>query len=157
MWWFPLMVACGSPSPDVVAREGGGGAREGQELARVEAAERVAWVEREAAGSALYVVDHRGLAVVRTRDGAPDRVALSADGEQLAWVASADGLPAVFTAPYADGAPVQLTNRSVRRPKGQPPVGFVPPPVREGGLSFEGDELVWEAEGQPWRVRWSSP
>jgi hypothetical protein len=146
-----LLLACTSPPP----REGGGGAPVGHELARVQAAGVSVWVERVADGTVLWVDDGREV-VPRIRHGAPDRPALDPSGQWLAYVASADGLPAVFVAPVAGGPSRQLTNEALVRRKGSPPEGFVPPPVTGDGLRFVGDELRWEAEGRTWRVTWSS-
>ena len=79
-----------------------------------------------------------------TDAGHPDRATISADGRLIAWVAAADGLPAVFAARFDGGPAVQLTNRDLRWTAGQPPDGFVPPP-HEGPLAFtdDGRALVW--------------
>lgn len=81
-----------------------------------------------------------------TDAGHPDRATISPDGRSIAWVASADGLPAVFAARFDGGAAAQLTNRDLTWTPGQEPAGFVPPP-HEGPLTFtdDGHALVWRA------------
>ncbi|MFT4625017.1 MAG: hypothetical protein ACI8PZ_003683 [Myxococcota bacterium] len=78
--------------------------------------------------------------------GDPGRAAISNDGDTIAYVASAGGLPAVFVVPFSGGEPVQLTNVGVSHDpsRGGPPPGFVPPP-HEAPLAFEGDTVTWTA------------
>ncbi|MFK7928163.1 MAG: hypothetical protein AB8H79_08225 [Myxococcota bacterium] len=85
--------------------------------------------------------------------GHPDRVALSEDGEMVAYVAGSHGLPAIFVSPFAGGEARQLTNAGLHRHFPGKPPGFVPPP-QDGPLRFEGSELVWVALGQEHRVGW---
>lgn len=147
-------LAC-APAPPIA--EGGGGGVEGATLHRSSAGDATAWVVRGATGTELWVQrgDERWL---HTSEGAPDRLALSDDGRQLAWVASLDGLPALFTSPAEPGArPVPLTNVGLQRRKGQAPDGFVPPPVHEGDLRFDGDDLHWDSPAGAQRVRWRQP
>ncbi len=84
-------------------------------------------------------------------EGRPDRVALDAAGERVAYVAAADGIAALWVVPFAGGEPVQLTNvglASAPREPGQPPEGFVPVPHR-GPPVFDGDRLTWTSpEGE---------
>ena len=82
-------------------------------------------------------------------EGAPDRVAISADGAWVAWVSGVTGIASVWAMPFAGGAAVQLTNRDLVRVIGEEPVGFVPPP-HLSPLQIEGD-------GDGYRVRWTSP
>ncbi len=77
-------------------------------------------------------------------DGTPDRVAISADGQWVAWVSGITGIASVWAMPFEGGAPVQLTNRDLVRIPGQEPAGFVPPPHR-APLRFEGTRIVWES------------
>jgi len=83
--------------------------------------------------------------------GSPDRAAIAPDGQQIAWVASVDGLPAVFVAPFDGGAPTQLTNVGLSPGVGGPPNGFVEPPHGDP-LRFEGGALAWDAPGGAVRV-----
>lgn len=89
--------------------------------------------------------------------GRPDRVAVSPDGTTVAFVWGITGIASVWTVPSAGGAPPsQRTNVGLedapRRP-GEAPAGFVPPPD-SGPPRFDGDDLVWTAQGREWRVRW---
>lgn len=82
----------------------------------------------------------------------PDRIAL---GEgHVAWVASSDGLPKIFVAPLDGSAdPRILTNVGLRHVPAKPPVGFVPPPLRQT-LRFDGDWLRWDTAEGPRSVKW---
>lgn len=89
--------------------------------------------------------------------GRPDRISLSPDGATVAFVWGITGIAGVWTVPAAgDTPPSQLTNIGLedapRRP-GEAPEGFVPPPDA-GPPRFEGDDLVWTAQGREWTVRW---
>jgi len=78
------------------------------------------------------------------RDGTPDLVAISEDGRDVAYVAGADGIAAVWIVPFEGGAPVQLTNVGLHREGKGPPAGFVPIPYRVPPRFAEG-KLVWTA------------
>ncbi|MCB9743584.1 MAG: hypothetical protein H6740_13370 [Alphaproteobacteria bacterium] len=89
--------------------------------------------------------------VVITKDGAPDRVAISEDGEWIAWVSGASGVASVYAAPF-EGAPItQLTNVDLAHVPGQAPEGFVPPP-HQGPLRIEGHRVVWDSPEGPQEV-----
>lgn len=75
-------------------------------------------------------------------EGAPDRVALTPDGDTVVYVHNATGIAAVWAVPFAGGAPVQLTNVDLERVPGQAPIGFVPPP-HDSPLRIDGDRVVW--------------
>lgn len=83
-----------------------------------------------------------------TDGGSPDRVAISPDGQLVAWVASVDGLPAVFVAPFDRGPATQLTNVGLEPASEGPPVGFVAPP-HLGPPRFEAGALAWESPDGP--------
>jgi len=138
------------------AREGGGGVAPGTELYRTHSADgRVeAWVVRVADGTELWLSSGSDPWRHATA-GAPDRIALSDDGAHVAWVASLDSLPSVHvsaTEPGAEALP--LTNVGLAAARSGPPDHFVPPPVREGSLRFDGPWLRWEGPDGPQRVRW---
>lgn len=84
--------------------------------------------------------------------GRPGRLALS--GAVVAYVASPEGLPQVAVA-RVDGAtpPRPLTNVGLQRVVGQPPLGFVPPPLGRS-LRFDGAWLRWDSPVGPQSVRW---
>lgn len=84
-------------------------------------------------------------------EGAPDRVAISADGERVAWVSGATGIASVWAMPFAGGPAVQLTNRDLVRVPGVEPVGFVPPP-HLGPLQIEDDVVRWTSPAGPHEV-----
>ena len=84
-------------------------------------------------------------------EGSPDRAAIAADGQRVAWVAAAGGLPAVFVAPFGGGPAVQVTNVGLSRTGGGPPLGFVEPPHHEPPR-FEQGGLTWDAPSGPVRV-----
>jgi hypothetical protein len=86
-----------------------------------------------------------------TSRGSPDRVAISKDGRNVAFVAGADGLVALWVVPFDGGAPVQLTNLGLRSDRTGLPAGFVPVPHRSPPR-FEGRELVWTAPDGEHRV-----
>ena len=102
---------------------------------------RVALVRRDAGLVSAIELLENGQVRRLTDEGAPDRVALSPEGQHIAWVASPQGLPSVFVAPW-DGEPVQLTN--VDLPPGSPPPGFVDPP--RSAPAFDGRFVVWSGE-----------
>ncbi len=77
--------------------------------------------------------------------GAPDRVAISPDGQWVVYVHNATGLASVWAAPFDGGAAAQLSNAGVTPTPGQAPRGFVPPPA-------DGPPAVSEGE-----VRWAGP
>ncbi|MEQ1507351.1 MAG: hypothetical protein ABMB14_34300, partial [Myxococcota bacterium] len=88
----------------------------------------------------------------------PDRVAISADGETVAFVSGITGISSVWVMEVALGSePVQITNVGVetakRRP-GQPPAGFVPPPIDAESFVFDGDYLAWESPVGHQVARW---
>ena len=144
-----------SHAPPPVHGERGGGLANGATLHRVDAAGTRAEVVVTATGTALWLTqgDERWLHSDR---GAPDRVALSTDGAHVAWFASHDGLPTLFVSPARPGAePRQLTHHQVGSAKGGPPPGFVPPPVHEGELRFDGDGLRWPSPRGPQAIRWA--
>jgi hypothetical protein len=88
----------------------------------------------------------------------PDRPAISADGETIAFVTGVSGVASVWTMPFVGGEnPTQRTNVGVeagKRSPGAPPAGFVPPPLASDGLVFSGDWLGWEGPSGPVTVRW---
>lgn len=113
----------------------------------VSVAGRLAYARRAAEGCEL-VLTAAGVGAGRVlyRGATADRLAFREDGAALAFVGtSPEGLAALFVAPV-DGAPRQLTNRGLRPRPGGPPPGFVPPPLREGGLRFRGGALRYHAE-----------
>jgi hypothetical protein len=93
-----------------------------------------------------------GQPMVITTGGRPDRVAVA--GENVAWVASPQGLPQVFVRDTRGATPSRaLTNMGLQVGGGGPPAGFVPPPHR-GRLRFDGDTLRWSAPDGEGEVRW---
>lgn len=88
---------------------------------------------------------------VLVAEGSPDRVALDADGDRVAWVNSAGGVASVFVARFPNGAPEQVTNVGIVPVPGEAPIGFVPPP-HDGPLRFEGGGLAWSSPDGPQRV-----
>lgn len=72
-----------------------------------------------------------------------DRLAISPDGSQVAFVAPRDGAATVFVVPFARGDPRPVTPAVVRMP-GRSPEGFVAPPA-DRSLRFVGDALCWTA------------
>lgn len=101
----------------------------------------------EAAGHRVTVVREGGpLPRLVTADGRElavgDRVALSPDGAQVAFVAPREGLAAVWVVPYAGGEPHPVTPPVARPAGGGAPLGFVAPP-RDRSLAFRGDSLCW--------------
>jgi hypothetical protein len=153
MWWCWLACALG-PAPVE---------RGGPELA--EAAVRAvsrspdglveAWIEPGSSGATVWrSVD--GVGSVVWRGASADRLALSPVGH-AAFVASIGGVPSVVIAPL-DQPARQLTNMGLAPAKGGPPEGFVPPPVHEGGLRFDGASLRWlDPQGHERVVRWEAP
>ncbi len=105
-------------------------------------------LSRQAPGPGLSVLDvvELGAAglVQKTlvAEGTPDRVAISADGQWVAWVSGVSGIASVWAMPFAGGPAVQLTNRALVRVIGEEPLGFVPPP-HAGPLEILGDEVRW--------------
>lgn len=85
--------------------------------------------------------------------GHPDRATIAPDGSSVAYVASLDGMPAVWVVPFDGGAPRPLTNEGLVRVPGEAPQGFVPPPV-EASIAFDADELVWFSSAGEHRVAW---
>lgn len=83
--------------------------------------------------------------------GSPDRVAISPDGQTVAFVRSSRGLPAVWVVPFTGGAPRQLTNVELARAPGGPPKGYLPPPHLQPPR-FSGRALEWDSEAGPQRV-----
>lgn len=88
---------------------------------------------------------------------APDRPAISPDGETIAFVSGVTGVASVWVTPFEGGVdPTQLTNvglHLVKRDPAHPPAGFVPPPI-DGSLTFDGDELSWTTPDGVVRVAW---
>lgn len=74
-------------------------------------------------------------------EGSPDRVAMSPDGEWVAFCSGLTGVASVYAMPF-EGEPVQLTNVGLDWTPGVEPQGFVAPPHR-GPLRFEGRRIVW--------------
>jgi hypothetical protein len=108
-------------------------------------------------GPGLSVLDaveitDAGVEVRRLVDeGAPDRVALTPDGDTVAYVHNATGIASVWVIPFIGGTPTQLTNVDLVRIPGQEPVGFVPPP-HDGPLRIDGDRITWIAPDGPHAV-----
>jgi hypothetical protein len=111
------------------------------ELERVEAAGHSVSVLREGPRLTLVAGDESGARVLVPSGG--DRVALSPDGAQVAYVAPRDGVTTVWVVPFAGGPSRPVTPAVVRVP-GRAPEGFVAPP-RDRSLRFEGDALCWHA------------
>jgi len=91
---------------------------------------------------------------VLVADGCPDRVALSHDGDRVAFVSGVTGIASVYLVPFAGGDPVQLTNVGLEDAPitvGRPPAGFVPPP-HGGAPWFDGDVLRWVGPDGPHEV-----
>lgn len=154
LWLLCLLWACDAPPPetDFAGQPGTLGAPDAAAGSEARA------VREENARSSAVIVQRPGRdPVVITDEGNPDRVALSPDGEQVAWVSGASGLASVWTAPTVAGAvPRQLTNvglEDLPREPGQPPAGWVAPPHDES-LRFEGDRLVWDSPQGPQSVEW---
>jgi hypothetical protein len=70
-----------------------------------------------------------------------DRVAVSPDGEQVAYVAPRDGIAAVWVVPFAGGAAAPVTP-AVTPARGRAPDGWVAPPT-DRSLRFTGDSVCW--------------
>ncbi|MBI5542852.1 MAG: PD40 domain-containing protein [Deltaproteobacteria bacterium] len=70
------------------------------------------------------------------------------DGRTLLFVSTRTGLSSLFRVDLSGEGERQLTNRGL---KSVGP-GFVPPPERAAPLRFEGDRLVWSADGARWFV-----
>jgi hypothetical protein len=100
----------------------------------------------------LVVVDRAAAPRVLPVAGDPSRVALSPDGQQIAWVSTGLGFASVWVSAIAPWSPVQLTNVDLVRRKGRAPQGFVPPPSTS--MHFEGGQLVWRSEAGEQRVDW---
>lgn len=87
----------------------------------------------------------------------PERPAISPDGETIAFTSGISGLASIWVMPFVGGAdPVQITNVGLqlkKRAPGQPPPGFLPPPIDES-LRFEGDDLLWNGPDGPQVARW---
>jgi hypothetical protein len=122
------------------------------------AADGARWaLSRKGPGPGLSVLDGVELGVEGLQqttlitEGAPDRVAISADGQWLAWVSGATGIASVWAMPFAGGPAVQLTNRDLVRVPGVEPVGFVPPP-HLGPLLIEDDVVRWTSPAGPHEV-----
>jgi hypothetical protein len=111
---------------------------------------RVAFAARQPQGfgTTVAVAEHREGAWHGPRTlvsgGSPDRVAISPDGASIAYVASAEGIAALWIVPFAGGEPAQLTNIGVQKNGPGEPAGFVPVPHR-APPRFQGDHLVWDA------------
>ncbi|MFM2247384.1 MAG: hypothetical protein RL071_3458 [Pseudomonadota bacterium] len=114
-------------------------------------------LSRKGPGPGLSVIDRvelgpAGLAqTTLVTEGAPDRVAISADGAWVAWVSGATGIASVWAMPFDGGPAVQLTNRDLVRVIGEEPVGFVPPP-HTAPLQIEGDRVRWTSPAGPHEV-----
>ncbi|MCB9746281.1 MAG: hypothetical protein H6741_17865 [Alphaproteobacteria bacterium] len=100
----------------------------------------------------LELRDGELLRRVVTKEGAPDRVAISEDGAWIAWVSGATGIASVYAQPFEGGEAVQLTNVDLTYTPGQAPEGFVPPP-HEGPLLFDEGRLRWQAPEGPQEVK----
>jgi hypothetical protein len=70
----------------------------------------------------------------------PDRVAVSPDGQHVAFVSGRTGLASVYVVSVEDEAPRQLTNTGLSGPG--IPQGFVPPP--RTAPRFAGEQLCWD-------------
>jgi len=114
---------------------------------------RLVFSDRADGGPASVVVAcERSCEEIFSR-GTPDRVALSPDGTVVAMVAAVHGLPAVWVMGFDGRDPRQLTNVGLHEYLPGEPPGFVPPPDL-GPLAFDGDDVVWTAAGEPYRVAW---
>ncbi len=95
--------------------------------------------------------------VLLDRGGRPDRVSLSPDETDVAFVWGITGLASVYRMPVAGGEPVQLTNRNVLHfpsAPGHPPQGFQFPPWKDPPR-WEGEWLRWTGgAGEKGEVRW---
>lgn len=112
----------------------------------------VAFSVRSADAVADVHVVHDGR-VRRLTEGLPAVVlAVSPAGDEVAFLAAAGGLPALWTVPVAGGAPRQLTNVDLVRTVGRAPDGFVPPPMRAADVRWERGALAWDAADGTWRI-----
>jgi hypothetical protein len=115
---------------------------------------RVAFARRSGDGfstevaTAAYVDGAwRGPRVLVGGTGTPDRVALTAAGDRIAFVDSAAGVAALWIVPFDGGSPTQLTNQQLRRRGRREPAGFVPVPDAAPPRFADG-RLVWTAGGR---------
>lgn len=105
-------------------------------------------LSRQAPGpglSALDVVELSAAGLTQktlVSEGSPDRVAISADGQWVAWVSGVTGVASVWAMPFDGGPAVQLTNRDLVRVLGEEPAGFVPPP-HMSPLQIEASTVRW--------------
>ena len=82
----------------------------------------------------------------------PKQLAISGEGNYLAYVNGVTGISSVYVLPFSGGEPIQLTNRALVRQPGKAPVGFTPSP--SNGLSFEGMRIVWDGPETGHSVTW---
>lgn len=98
----------------------------------------------------IVVID--GEAHVRAPAATPDRVALSPDGHQVAFVSGHTGWASVFVHDVATDRTRQLTNTEVVRVKGARPLGFTAPPL--DAPVFDGCTLTWTTPETSVEVEW---
>lgn len=159
MWILSLVVGCAPSLPsetELPPRGGRWGAVtldgttlsvDGVVVARgVHAEPAVSGANLAWASEAGIVVNER----LRVPGVRADRLALSPDGAQLAYVAPANGLSSVWIVATEGGAPRQLTNVGLSPAKRGAPEGWVAPP-RAGPPRFEGDRLRWDGGEVAWR------
>lgn len=123
------------------------------DLLVVAADEPVPAGEKSPAGARLLALRPAGDGwerVTLVEGGRPDRLALSPDGEVVAFVWGITGVASVWTVPTDGGPATQRTNRALVRVPGQAPAGFVPPPREPPG--FAGTALAWTVDGVVHRV-----
>lgn len=140
-----VVLACASPPPaetDAIP--------DGVVASRREGPHEVRIVRTRGPGTALLLDG-----VPLLEDGwNPDRPALAPDGT-VAFVSGRTGIASIWTVRRGE-APAQVTNvglEGAKRRPGQPPPGFVPPPV-DDSLAFDGDVLRWSGPDGPHLARW---
>jgi hypothetical protein len=114
------------------------------------------WSARDGDRVVLRWLSPSGQVVDLTDRGDPDRAALDAQGQRVAWIASEGGLPCFFARRLPAGPVVALANVGLSPRPGGPPAGFLPPP-HLAPLRWEGDDLVWESPQGTHRLAVSLP